>query len=78
MDEWHKLFTSDEMPEVDRANKLRELTRAPLEAIYSVPDVIVRIEKCNHSSFVVPPSYGNDFAVPVLVHTPKRIGELNY
>jgi len=75
MDEWHKLFTSDEMPEVDRANKLRELTRAPLEAIYSNPDVLARVEKCNHSKFVVPPSYGNDFAVPVLVHTPKRIAD---
>ena len=77
MDEWYNLFTGDE-PEVDRANKLREITKASYEPVFADPDVVAKVEKCNHSKFVVPPSHGNDFAVPVLVHTPKRIGESNY
>ena len=74
MEEWYKLFTGDE-PEVDRANKLREITKASFEPIFAEPKMVAEVEKCNHSKFVVPPSHGNDFAVPVLVHTPKRIAD---
>jgi len=72
MEEYYKPFTSDE-PEVERAIKLRESTNAQLEVLWADPDAMAVVEKCNHSKFVVPPSHGNDFAVPVLVHTPKRI-----
>ena len=68
----YRLFTSDD-PEVERAIKLREFSNMALEALWSDPDAVAGVEKCNHSKFVVPPSHGNDFAVPVLVHTPKRI-----
>ena len=33
------------------------------------------IEQCNHTEFKVPKRNGNDFEVPVLVHTPKRIAD---
>ena len=35
--------------------------------------LINAVEKCIHTKFEVPPRDGNDYSVPVLVHTPKRL-----
>jgi len=72
MNEFDKIMLSDEH-ELVKAPKAREYTNSILEPMYAEPEAIAATEKCIHTNFVVPPCYGNDFAVPVLVHTPKRI-----
>ena len=43
---------------------------APTLSRTSVSDAV---ELCIHTKFEVPPRDGNDYSVPVLVHTPKRL-----
>ena len=55
------------------ATIVRRKVRYLLTPLLSRTCLIDAIEKCVHTKFEVPPRDGNDYSVPVLVHTPKRL-----
>jgi len=55
------------------AGNLRKFIAVTFQQMKDNPTLMEANEKCIHTKFTVPPRDGNDYSVPVLVHTPKRL-----